>query len=800
MPYYLIQAIPVFLLSCPEALDALVRCCQTHGPDDETEQKEVLRKACFLRFKNTYPSFPDHVFAGQWEFFERSRQAKPWVMHALDCIGEYFFERRQKRVHIKSERFAEWQDHLSRIAPGGVIACYVARHTEAEDLTPERLRKCVKRYFSNTTILFPWDPLVEEYVEREGLHEAHMHLNGSTEIDIAWQHTMENRGNVLKEISSAYQKKKQVVSELFETIYPGLDVQRLGLWFEQARHIQCVLVPGMANGGASEINQVYEWIFLNRVEPPLGVPRWKDHTGELCYMAVQMAEQEKGKSRIKSRFFALLHYYLLIKNLTAQLLIQRDDMFGFDEFQKITLQGAREDQEKYYFQRFMQFHGNQEHSEAGYFEGRVAPKTDAKKLDDLVRHLLEGLKQYQKKYNAQGRRGQKAKTGRAKASRLRPVFVFHFIKGHSDHGVFRAPGVRVEMDRTMHAITALMNRPGTSLCLFRGIDAAANELHTAPEAFACTFRRMRTLGIGHQTYHVGEDFKHLISGMRAIHNTVKYLDMGQYDRLGHCTAIGIDPRVWLASVPQKLIMSQEEWLDDLLFIRRHLRLMDNHLKAKIDDDIDRHLQDLYKDTDETITRDGYERVRGLCGLNPHFVRMHAAEERNDFSDESTYREYEYTNKALKQVSKKTVKRLLDWFDDKDLAKAAVKNVAVDAKYLEWENLVQLQQHIMNELIQKRIVIETLPTSNVRIAPYNTMGDHHIFRWMGLPGRKLAGDPDDLLVCLGSDDPGIFSTNMKSEFYHIYLQLQSTFRMKPEEALRMTAVLNERGRSYGFHEK
>lgn len=50
----------------------------------------------------------------------------------------------------------------------------------------------------------------------------------------------------------------------------------------------------------------------------------------------------------------------------------------------------------------------------------------------------------------------------------------------------------------------------------------------------------------------GEDFKHIISGIRSIYEAITFLEMGHGDRLGHCTAIGINPALWLKRTGEKV--------------------------------------------------------------------------------------------------------------------------------------------------------------------------------------------------------------------------------------------------------
>lgn len=52
------------------------------------------------------------------------------------------------------------------------------------------------------------------------------------------------------------------------------------------------------------------------------------------------------------------------------------------------------------------------------------------------------------------------------------------------------------------------------------------------------------------TYHVGEEWKDVADGLRAIDEAILFLNMGNGDRLGHATVLGIDIEDWY----QKKIM------------------------------------------------------------------------------------------------------------------------------------------------------------------------------------------------------------------------------------------------------
>lgn len=88
----------------------------------------------------------------------------------------------------------------------------------------------------------------------------------------------------------------------------------------------------------------------------------------------------------------------------------------------------------------------------------------------------------------------------------------------------------------------------------RSFDIAGDETCMPVEVFAPAFRWLRdkpiVQTIGGQTrvcakrffsIHAGEDFSHLVSGLRHMEETVEFCGLGTDDRIGHGLALGLDP-------------------------------------------------------------------------------------------------------------------------------------------------------------------------------------------------------------------------------------------------------------------
>lgn len=127
------------------------------------------------------------------------------------------------------------------------------------------------------------------------------------------------------------------------------------------------------------------------------------------------------------------------------------------------------------------------------------------------------------------------------------------------------------------AIVDLIDAVPSALRLVRGLDVASDELSVPTwvvvplfryvynrSALAAARRPSARLSPLRLTAHVGEDFRHLMEGLRRTYECIQYLLHRSGGRLGHATALGVDPRLWAESVGS-LMMPAEDRLWDLVF-------------------------------------------------------------------------------------------------------------------------------------------------------------------------------------------------------------------------------------------
>lgn len=136
-----------------------------------------------------------------------------------------------------------------------------------------------------------------------------------------------------------------------------------------------------------------------------------------------------------------------------------------------------------------------------------------------------------------------------------------------------------------------------------GIDAASREDKVPPEVFSPIYRYIRNslelslLPFDHNiprantkvckdklfqfSYHVGEEFRDINTGIRHIFEAIIFLGFRKGDRLGHALALGMSPKKYISN-HKVVITSKEEQFDNAIFSYFILDSFSNDSKLKYD--------------------------------------------------------------------------------------------------------------------------------------------------------------------------------------------------------------------------
>ena len=782
---------------------------------------DQFKRGIFLAERRLDYRIPDHSYRLALEHNLRHVDSfSSLLTEVLPKLAMSFLSDSGDRLHVKAESFEEWQQLITRMSPLFLIVCAMFRKYQLAKWSHDDIRdrgwEALHRQLARSTLLTVQQAEVDSLIAEVGLADLHVHLNGSTEMDCVWLHALLHVGTYMRNLIKGH--NRWPVAELYEQIEHGLDPTGVMDRLLAARRLRAGMSEQLLGTGH------YPWegdlIELANCMGDAALTifdsdrKWDQHPVRRHFgHAVSVSETQceahflllalnNLASHTDEAFAEALHAYLLIQGSTfIPLCVQQCEQVGFDQFHKLTMNEARDYIEQEYRQRFHQAAYAEGLSDLWFLEGRFAPKKCEKEVAALLHRIELGYEQYRDEISevAPEPVAGTAPAGLCRARTFTLRLVAHFIKQHEPvhkgERCCRFDELRRLLDRQARVLVALRANPHFAE-LVRGVDAAANELHTPPEVFAPVFRHARRNGIPRATFHVGEDFHHLLSGIRAVWEAVHFLDLGEGDRIGHGIAVGIAPRRWLAAMPRSIVLPAGEWLDNLTF--GYFVLTEMGASSRSMARIRRKVRDLAEwiygppDRLRRLTNDQLmdELIAAwrLRGLDPITLLDRWLDEKSCVEDTAAEEREAIVAARLRQPE---ACALYERYHSADVAQRSMETVEVESAFIPGATLRAIQDHILRLLVRRGIAIETLPTSNVRISYYESYRDHHICRWLtARPGQPRP------TVCVGSDDPGIFATNMRNEFLHIYFALRHAGR-SGEDALDALRELNQNARRYAF---
>lgn len=520
-----------------------------------------------------------------------------------------------------------------------------------------------------------------------------------------------------------------------------------------------------------------------------------------------------GDKKFQSCIY-LFHAYLLIKAQFRAELIQVNDKVGFGNFSMY--QDRKEfflPDDSIYHTAFMNLavHDTKSHSQIKSFELRVAPKDSGLKLKlslEGYNKALDNQEILSKRLNYSS-----SDDNRFDFKKHNIFYTIHYIKKRdsgkysdlSQEVLCRHHDLRIEIKNQSIAISQLREGYSEISDLIRGIDAASSEFNASPEVFAQGFRYLKNHKIKgyfnhlkdkleepkiYATYHAGEDFYDLVDGLRAIDESIRFLNLTQGDRIGHALALGIDVKEYYAFKQFKLMLPKQMVLDNIVWLLAKIRkfgigihrnevnrlekLYENlfyelytanfdkgslleqkyiHHTTYFDawklrgDDPYLYLSDLSEDIYTKPNLTYWER----CRINEEYPKNKNI--RNNVDIKCLYQQYHFNVKIKK-------------------AGAQIKQFEISHAYMELVEAVQFK--MMHELKNKNIAIETNPTSNYLIGTFRRYAKHPITKFFNLglelDHEKIRNCPQ-ISVSINTDDQGIFSTSLENEFALMAIALE-----------------------------
>lgn len=320
-----------------------------------------------------------------------------------------------------------------------------------------------------------------------------------------------------------------------------------------------------------------------------------------------------------------------------------------------------------------------------------------------------------------------------------------------------------------------------------GIDAASEELFTEPWVMAPIYRgirnrrvtkpivqneegdfkRIQNLGF---TYHVGEEFRHVLSGLRYIDEVIEHFGYKAADRIGHAIALGVDIDYWVQK-NEVVTMPVNEYLENLIWIWGNIVYNDMKLPVSaevLEGRILKFAQKIYGDVSGMTTFMLYE------AYSEKFKRYHnkTFEKMGEYMEgskgESEHFCGNYNCEKSPMGNFWTKEKLVCTHFCPIYWNRFREPILVSVRKDDTDLFKEIQCQIIRKIEKNGIYVETNPTSNSVIGEMPGILCHPILK---LNSQGLQdNETNSVLVTINSDDPVVFNTNSENEIAYVYYAL------------------------------
>ena len=338
---------------------------------------------------------------------------------------------------------------------------------------------------------------------------------------------------------------------------------------------------------------------------------------------------------------------------------------------------------------------------------------------------------------------------------------------------FRFARFYLQQRREAQALVGVLRGFPLALRTFRGIDLCTDEagvpiwvmaplMRWVREAGQVAAALLRDRGIEsvpplRTTVHAGEDFVHLLTGLRRLDEAIRHLGLEEGDRIGHGMALGLDPTTWFGRIG-RVVQTREERLLDLVwewnfYAKSHADVGSGRL-SYLRSNIARLGEQVFGGT--VTPEDLVHLIRAL-----HCERELKGQGFPAGSGRAT------AGIQYGQEQKEPWRRLLrGYLGSSQVWRNGRIQETITFRDLphELEALHSLQGALRSEVGTRGLTVEVNPSSNLLIGDLGQLEDHPIWRLRPL---QPVDDIPRLSVCVGSDDPLTFATTLPHEYQLLF---------------------------------
>ena len=747
---------------------------------NETQSLEKSLREVLERERFHQSPFSLSRLEGLWEISQPSGRENrgPFFLSFLFYLAQKYFRWsfRLGLPVLREETVLSFQHLLGHLLVDQLwlfaLAC------DFEDHTRLRLRRKIPSGWEEFFLPPVDDPILLE-LRRQGMVEVHRHLSGSLPPLFLWENFLRYWHTFIRDCFAPKNRRKWL-----SLLPPEINAEEFRFWI--------CLIPALRGALLQKKTEYFERLcqalfyqdlqLLFSLNEEFHVPFSRQRhripgLGERYFLLERYREilsPEELPSNYKWWFYA----YLLLQNHWLKLVVLPEKGEGFERFEKLAHAPTRDKLEDNAPGTLSVLLALERRNGVRSIEWRIKPYEKFPKFRQKL-ELISLISLIHKELRSFPKVG----------------IVLHFIKDkdknldklHEYWPIIPVRHFQLRRKLWQSAFNILRFKFSRKGSLILGLDAANNELYAPPEVFSPVIRFLRRRVSEEQTFldspditplaltfHAGESFRHLLSGLRYIDETLEFLEMQPGDRLGHALALGLDPEKWVRKNRGVILLPREEWLDNLVWFVHRLKEIGGFSEAvlRYEDEIFHHLHYIY---DSKTDIESYFRVW------KYLRREEALALENPYLDSFEPVCWLFqTRKSLPESDFELWKRYhLDW----EVRRKAMEFIEVKVTSSLVEPLKALQEALLQKCIKRQVAIEINPSSNLIIGGLEDLTEHPVFRWLPPRADRRRALP---WIVVGSDDPGIFQTQL----WHEYIFLAYAAREKGTTPYEISSWLKE----------
>ena len=373
---------------------------------------------------------------------------------------------------------------------------------------------------------------------------------------------------------------------------------------------------------------------------------------------------------------------------------------------------------------------------------------------------------------------------RSKADDLREsAWLVHFKRTRPNDSLPLFGGAIQEMESEADVIMRALSATPTLLRTLRGVDICGIEEHQPLWVSADTLRRVRLhsrsvagrlpalrLEPLRLTFHVGEDFGSLTSGMRAVAEPFYWNLIERGDRIGHGLALTLEPTDWFdRHRGEVLIVKRFDRLLDLAFLAAYAKDQNESQRKWLQKQIIKMVICLGFECESSIKKFDKEEIveatrkfwKSLGGRSTRRL-LTTDSYRGRVNYERWIHCYLWRRRFWKRAeSEIRIPVPGDEFNDR----SQVEEKAAENLCNERELLKNAHRTLLQEVARWQVCIESNPSSNLVVGSLDSIAAQDFLARR--PTKEIQQEGETLTWTINTDDPITFSTTLADEYAYAW---------------------------------